>query len=507
MLDIPRPNSNHRTSFTLALTITLLSQHAHSDENQRNWQKLESLWNNAITQKYHSERGSQSEPDRKKSHKEKRSDKSQYKHKREEDKQKHHHKKQDHGIDLDGDGVIDHRPWNRYKWGKPHKWGKGGKLGARIEALAERVAQLEAQSSAIILQLSNLELQVSTNTASIETILLRVEEMRETQNLLMQAQMNNTEWLTQVALSVQDLSVELQTQRENLTALILEQSQAIANNEVALRDLRANLLTLSADNIALAQQLQTQTNELQAEIDTLENTATTNTTDIQTQQTALSTLQTSVTTALADYNYLSALYLTLKDLTEQNESQLQSLEQTVNNLSLNGGGTGGNSSIATYTFTDEPDVDDTDHVNALRAFLISTPTVGRWVNIVFTTPATNRTTEICFQDNTDIFTRARDTSNHAYEATTGGSGTYRLNNGDWATTSVMRVQSRNDATVSYVYIGAATPDTAVTALSNFNSVSPIYDSIHQKRYFTVELTSPTTAVYTVGDDRLSACGY
>ena len=127
MLDIPRPNSNHRTSFTLALTITLLSQHAHSDENQRNWQKLESLWNNAITQKYHSERDSQSESDRKKSDKEKRSDKSQYKHKREEDKQKHHHKKQDHGIDLDGDGVIDHRPWNRYKWGKPHKWGKGGK--------------------------------------------------------------------------------------------------------------------------------------------------------------------------------------------------------------------------------------------------------------------------------------------------------------------------------------------------------------------------------------------
>lgn len=460
-----------------SLLLSLTAPNLYAQDEHRSWQSLEALWNHAVTQAHEKQNNAKKSGANGQAHS---------------------------SSDDDGSQTTDQAkgPWHQ------HAWAGRGKFSTLIQDLTDRVTELEAQSSALTLQLSELGIQVSENTASLENIVLRVDEMRETQALLTQAQMENTEWLTQVALSVQDLSAELQTQREHLTALIAEQTAAIETNEQALSALRTSLLRLSADNIALTQLLQTQTSALQSEIDTLQTDTASNSTTILTTQSELATLNTTISSALADYNYLSALYLTLKDLTEQNEAQLAALEETVNTLALNGGsGTGGSNSLATYTFTDAPDQDDSGHVNALRAFLLNTPTVGRWVNVVFSTPATNRTTEICFQDNTDIFNRARDTSPHSYAAVNGGAGTYRLNNGDWMTATVMRVQTRNDDRVNYVYIGAATPDTAVAALTNFKSTSAVYDSLHQKRYYSIELSSPTTAVYTVGDDRLSVCGY
>lgn len=346
------------------------------------------------------------------------------------------------------------------------------------------------------------------NSAELDNIVVLIDETRDIQNSIRQAQQDNTQLLADLATSVDDVSLQLEQQREILTQMIEEQSAAISANQETLTDVRQQLLDLSADNIALAQSLQTQTSDLQTEIEGLQANTETDSEQLLAQQSELANLNAQVVTALADYNYLSALYATLKELTDENQSQLEELEQTVSALAVSGGGgSGGGNGPQVLTFTDTPNQDDRDHVEGLRVFLQNTETLGRWVGVVFTTPAANRTTELCFQDNSDLFLTARNTDDHPYTATDGGSGSYRLNNGDWLTTSVMRVQSRRDQNVDYVYVGAVTSDVAVAALTNFASGSPQSDSLHQRRYMTVELNGETVSTYTVAGDRLSACGY
>lgn len=364
-------------------------------------------------------------------------------------------------------------------------------INQTLSLLGSRVTTLEDSVDAIKSRLDDLELMVIDNH---ENIALAFEQLSELSDLL--AGLNTL--LADNIEQTQNNSADIQYLKENQQALIESLESTITEIENELFSLQQDIKYLSEENASLS-------SELKFQIQTLTDAVENGESNISALESQVIYLAANLTGLNSDYNYLTNLYSQLSEQTSAQQEELDSLKLSLASMGSEDPNTSGTS--ASFTFTDEPGIDNTDHVDQLRQFLFNNDTFDQWVHVVFTTPAVNKTTELCLQDVIGVFSSAEQLYDHDYQASQQSGGSYRLNNGSWASAGNIKVQTRKDNKFNYVYISATNNDVAIVSAIDIPTVATFHDSYHQKKYFTIDTNQPTIATYTIDTSRLSACGY
>lgn len=370
-------------------------------------------------------------------------------------------------------------------------------LTFELEALAQSVANTN-------LSLDALQTQVNANTNDLAYAFSLLTQARNDIDELSLLTLANQQKIDGFLTSINELEGAIDAQRYELLSLVDSLNAHLDTQAEQLSKVRTEIDAIAANNIGLAQQLASQALTITQFADT-QNTA------VLSIQAEVDLLNTNLTLSNANYIYLTSAYEALDDNITTLTTQLAQLEQAVAELDAQAGAAsgdnGGTSGPVLFSFVDEFSVNDTQHVTQLRQFLASNDSLNQWVHVIFTTPAVGRTTELCFFDQSDVFNQARRFEPHPFTVSENNQGSARLNGGDWQQVPEIVVQSRNDDNFDYIFVRAPEITNAVTSLTTLKNGSPEYDSYHQRRYFTVVSQSATTATYTIGADRLSACGY
>ena len=386
---------------------------------------------------------------------------------------------------------------------------------ADIAATETYLSQLEADvvTNAAEIQTTNDNLNdLNASLSSLEAIVTsNLVKITQTESDIFNANNNistlNTQYsdlLVLVSSSADASDAAIATLKVEILALIAATEVDIAANNTDLQALNQALLLLAQDNSAIAQDLRDQMLALALLVDS-------DSTSITALQTQVGTLSGTLTALNAQYNSLSSLYSMLSNHVDDHHDELGALSLALSNLTARVDVIDPSSApqpLASYSFTDKYSVTNIDHAENMRQFFRDTPTLNRWVHVVFNTPSVNRVTENCMHDKYDNFEWLRSVGDHntSWVQLLSPGSAYRLNNGAW-TGSRFQILSYMNATFSELHFYPISNHLGRTFARFNGSYSQTYETYHQNNYWTNSTQQDTLVSLTVADDRLTACGY
>ena len=359
------------------------------------------------------------------------------------------------------------------------------------------LTQLNDSWAALVAMVNTNDTQIAQTETNITTLQNNISTLFSSYNDL-QAIVNTTERAD---------SATIEALKANMSDLIFSYEAQKISTENELAALNNQLLNLAEQNSAIA-------TDLQSQMLTLSLLANSDSTSISALQIQVSVISGTLTLLNARYNNLSARYLQLTSLLNEQEEQILLIIQNL--LALN-------SPIdqirESFIFHDKPDIDETGHIERFKAYVRENPYNGpRWVWINFVTG--DFRTEYCVYDDADVFRYVREgTTGYNSVLTNSDRSIYRHYN--IMSNGAPRYSFYNNRRIFVNYKNVEYPNVreeieifdwqyksgSTVGLRDTESYYEYLDTKNWGQFLTYEKGLTTDVVITFGQTRLDACGY